>query len=63
MINCSSKSVFKEFNELYLNEEKISKQLDYHYGERVTGKHIKNMIESKSIDNLYVFDFGFRVIR
>ena len=44
MINCSTRNVFKELNEIYLNEEKISKQLDYHYGERVTGKHILNMI-------------------
>ena len=63
MINCSTGNVFKELNEIYLNEEKISKQLDYHYGERVTGKHILNMIQSGSIDNLCVFDFGFRVIR
>ena len=63
MINCSTRNVFKELNEIYLNEEKISKQLDYHYGERVTGKHILNMIQSGSIDNLCVFDFGFRVIR
>ena len=63
MINCASRDVFKEFNEIYLNEEKISKQLDYHYGERVTGKHIQNMLQSGSIDNLCVFDFGFRVIR
>ena len=63
MINCSTRNVFKELNEIYLNEEKISKQLDYHYGERVTGKHILNMIQSGSIDNLCVFNFGYRVIR
>ena len=45
------------------DEEKISKELDYHYGERVTGKHILNMIQSGSIDNLCVFNFGYRVIR
>ena len=63
MINCSTRNVFKELNEIYLNEEKISKQLDYHYGERVTGKHILNMIQSGSIDNLCVFNFGYKVIR
>ena len=63
MINCSTRNVFKELNEIYLNEDKISKQLDYHYGERVTGRHIQNMIQSGSIDNLCIFDYGFRVIR
>lgn len=63
MIHCSTRNVFKELNEIYLNEEKISKELDYHYAERVTGKHILNMIQSGGIDNLCVFNFGYRVIR
>ena len=63
MISCSGKQIFKDFNELYLSEKYISQQLDYHYGERVTGRHINNLIEKSVIDNVLVFDFDYRVIR
>ncbi len=63
MIYCSTGNVFKLLNQIYLNEEVISKQLDYHYGERVTGKHIQNMIQLGKIDNLCTFNFGYKVIR
>ena len=63
MISCSGKQIFKDFNQLYLSEKYISQQLDYHYGERVTGRHINNLIEKSVIDNVLVFDFDYRVIR
>lgn len=63
MISCSGKQIFKDFNQLYLSEKHISQQLDYHYGERVTGRHINNLIEKSVIDNVLVFDFDYRVIR
>ena len=63
MISCSGKKVFKDFCQIYLEEKNISQQLDYHYGERVTGTHINNLVRKSIIDRVFVFNFDYRVIR
>ena len=63
MINCSGKKVFKDYSQIYLEENNISQQLDYHYGERVNGTHINNLIRKSIIDKVFVFNFDYRVIR
>lgn len=63
MIFCSGNKTFKQLNEIYLNEEKLSKQLSYHHGELVTGTHINNLVSESIIDNVLCFDFKYRVIR
>ena len=63
MISCSGKKVFKDYCQIYLEEKNISQQLDYHYGERVTGTHINNLVRKSIIDRVFVFNFDYRVIR
>lgn len=63
MIWCGSKNVFKQFTQIHLYEESISKQIDQHHGELVTGMHLKNLVNSGIIDTVTIFDFDYRVIR
>ena len=64
MIMCSGKNVFKQMNQLYLHEEKLSKQTStLHHGEMVTGTHFNNMLASGVIDTIRSFDFDYRIVR
>ena len=65
MIMCSGKNVFKQMNQLYLHEEKLSKQIPstLHHGEMVTGTHFNNMLASGVIDTVLSFDFDYRIVR
>jgi len=63
MILGGGKKVFYQVSDIYSNQDKISKQLNYHYGELVTGVHIKNLLNSSILDEVCIFDFKYNVLR
>lgn len=63
MIMCSGSKIFKQVNQIYLSEKRLSEQLPYHYGELITGTYINNLLFENVIDNMLLFDFEYRVIR
>ena len=63
MIWCSNNKVFEKSNQIYLNQDKLSKQLSYHYGELVTGTYFNNLLKDRDIEEICVFDFKYRIMR
>lgn len=63
MIWVSNSIIFRETTKLFLHQEKVSKQLDYHFGELVSGTYFNNLLKDNKIGAIASFDFDYRVIR